>query len=107
LEIYGKNLLDNVLFDVTQQNCGCYPELKESYAELDKNGNFVQDRFHKLSEIQNKDIYNSRLDVISYLGWVYSMFLQDENFSDFDIYYYRTFLYIYNCQYDKNKKKNL
>ena len=113
LDIYGNKILNNIMFDVTQNNGGCFIELKPTYASMDKNGNFIQEKYLKLvycvSSEMYKDIYKSRLTLINYpLSWSIYKLNEDENYSEFDFSNYNFLFTIYECKYDaKYKKKSL
>ena len=112
LEIHGKSILNNILFDATQKDSGCYVELKPEYASVDKNNNFIQEKYMKLSEIKElseqlselKDsnnelnrIYKARVSVLKYpLLWS----LYDWSFKFYPDNY-KLLYYIYDIDYKK------
>jgi hypothetical protein len=113
LDIYGSKILNNIMFDVTQNNGGCFIELKPSYASMDRNGNFIQEKYSKLVNCLNSemydDIYKSRLSQINYpLSWSIFKMNDDETYSDINFANYKLLFNIYECEYDaKNKSKSL
>ena len=70
-DIFGReNVLSNVCFDVTQQDGGCFIELKPNMIQFDEAGNFFQEKYEQLTKIPNSPNYNkilrSRIDILSY-----------------------------------------
>ncbi len=63
-------LLNNVLFDVTENESGCFIEMSPELATIDSDGNFVQERFKKLVQIRSSPKYqlflNNRVTVMQY-----------------------------------------
>ncbi len=55
-------LLNNVLFDVTQKDGGCYVELNDRQASLDSNQNFIQEKYMELTNIINSPLFHSILN---------------------------------------------
>jgi hypothetical protein len=111
LEMYGRTILNTVMFDVTQSNGGCFIELKPSHAAVDKTGNFVQERYLKLAECVDSEIYNdlykSRLSVFNYpLSWaVCNKNGLEDSYSEFNFEYYKFLFFIYDCKYDSKSKE--
>lgn len=110
LDTYGNTILNNIIFDVTQEYGGCYIELKPSHVNMDKNGNFIQEKYSKLVDFVNseryKDIYKSRLSIVNYpLSWSIFKLNEDENYSEINFENYILLFTIYDCIYDDKYKK--
>jgi len=70
------DLLNNILFDVSQGEGGCYIELNEKMASTDIMGNFNQEKYSKLKVIKESLNYEKqlkyRIDNLIYpLSWEY------------------------------------
>lgn len=106
LDMYGRSILNTIIFDVSQSNGGCFIELKPNHAAVDKNGNFLQERYLKLvdcvgSEMYN-DLYKSRLSLFNYpLSWC----INGDGHSEFNFEYYKFLFFIYECRYDPKSKE--
>jgi hypothetical protein len=50
---YGERVFQNVLFDVTYDDGGCFPDL-QSVTILEKDGKFIQPKYMRLQELQGK-----------------------------------------------------
>ena len=83
-----KELLANVLFDVTQKDGGCFIDLKPSMAQTDSDGNFTQERYSKLSEHVRSPFYDqilrTRIDVLNYPLSYHYFKLSESPLYDFD-----------------------
>jgi hypothetical protein len=69
-------LLSNVCFDVTQHNGGCFIDFDPNMITLDKNINFIQEKYELLVNFPDSQYYlknlKTRIDLLSYpLVWNY------------------------------------
>lgn len=105
LDMYGRKILNNIIFDVTQNNGGCFIELKPSYAAMDKTGNFIQEKYLKLVDCVHLEsysqLYKSRLALFNYpLSWSIFKLREDENYSEFNFENLSLLFIIYECKYN-------
>ena len=110
LDMYGNQILNNIIFDVTQNNGGCFIELKPTHATIDKNGRFVQEKYLKLVDCVNSemfnDVYKKRLSSFNYpLSWCLFKMKEDETYSEFNLENYKLYFIIYECKYDPRFKQ--
>jgi hypothetical protein len=71
-----EQLISNVCFDVTQQNGGCFIDFDSNMIRLDKNMNFIQEKYELLVKFTDSRYYlknlKSRIDLLAYpLVWNY------------------------------------
>jgi len=52
------DVLNNVMFDVTQKDGGCFIEMNESHASLDPVGNFIQEKHMELTRIRQSNLFD-------------------------------------------------
>jgi hypothetical protein len=67
--IFGKQeMLNDVLFDVTQKDGGCFIQIKPSLAQVDSDNNFIHEKFSKLTSFTESELYipilKIRIDVL-------------------------------------------
>lgn len=55
------DLLNNVMFDVTQIDGGCYITMNEQQASIDSNENFIQEKYMELKNIKNSPLFKTIL----------------------------------------------
>lgn len=108
-DIYGSQILNNVMFDVSQNNGGCFIELKPSHAKVNSNNNFIQEKYLKLVDCVKSDIYkdmhNSRLSNLNYpLSWIIFNLQKDKKYSEYNFENYKELFIIYECKNDPNNK---
>jgi len=76
-DVFNHNqLLSNVCFDVTQHNGGCFIDFDPNMITLDKNINFIQEKYELLVNFPDSQYYlknlKTRIDLLSYpLVWNY------------------------------------
>jgi hypothetical protein len=108
-----QELLNNVMFDVTQKEGGCLIKLEPNLARVDESGNFYQEKFMKLIDIKRNDInthsiYQERIDHINYIiTYNYkNLYEKKKNFIPIEprkIKYYST---VYSIEYDETNLNN-
>jgi hypothetical protein len=54
-------LINNVMFDVTQKDGGCFIEMNEHQASIDSNGHFIQEKYMELVAITGSPLFKSIL----------------------------------------------
>lgn len=105
-KIFNKQLMfDNVCFDITQKNNGCYIELKPELPLTDDFGRFIPEKYLKLSQLKQshlfRDILVERINILNHpIVWTLS---KKELPAMYDVYYLHkiTFLnFIYNIEAD-------
>ncbi len=90
MNIFGRNeVMKNVIFDVTQDDGGCFISIQESMIEVDSAGDFVHEKFMRLSMLKGSQHYRkqltTRIDVLLYpITWCYIKMLEDKSFSLID-----------------------
>lgn len=55
------DLINNVMFDVTQKDGGCFIEMNELQASIDFEGNFIQEKYMELTRITDSPLFKSIL----------------------------------------------
>ena len=111
LDMYGRSILNTILLDVSQSNGGCFIELKPSHATFDKNGNFFQEKYLKLVDCIDSEMYNElykkRLSLFNYpLSWaVCNKHGVEDSYSEFNFENLRLLFFIYECKYDTKYKQ--
>lgn len=108
----SNDLLNNVLFDVTQNNGGCIIDMNHDYAICDIHNNFIQEKYLTLKNLYTMHstlltkIINIRINYLNNsILWIYKKLLIGENFKD-DMYIHMQYTqikllaYIYNINYD-------
>lgn len=70
-----QDMINNILFDVTQKDGGCFIEFEPNMVKLDSLGNFIQDRYIWLQHIHDTKIYEQilkeRIDWLCYYAITY------------------------------------
>jgi len=60
--IFNKiELLNNIMFDVTQKDGGCFVDMNEHQASLDSNGNFIQEKYMELKKMTHSPLFKTIL----------------------------------------------
>jgi hypothetical protein len=54
-------LLNDVMFDVTQKDGGCFIEMNENQASVDHDGNFIQEKYMELVKITDSPLFKAIL----------------------------------------------
>ena len=61
-DIFDKtSLLNDVMFDVTQKDGGCFIQLNKDQASVDSDGNFIQEKYLELFKITESSLFKSIL----------------------------------------------
>ena len=81
LKKYGKNILNNILFDITQNNSGCFIDTKTQVVK--RNNNFYQPKYEKLNE-ENKYLnLNNYIDIVLYhISYIIRNIKEDFSYSN-------------------------
>jgi hypothetical protein len=85
-----EELINNVCFDVTQQDGGCYIELRPDMVQLDESGNFIQEKYDLLTKHKNSPYYlkilRARIDMIAYpTVWNYVKLKESADFTQLSV----------------------
>jgi hypothetical protein len=105
--LFDRNeLLDNILFDVTEGDCGCYIELRKDQIRMVDN-KIIQEKYMRLVDMENTAKHlKPRIDNIRYpLAWCYVQYSQNPNFEmiGYDILIFLCI--VYNIQITENKNR--
>ena len=98
-------LLSNVCFDVTQHNGGCFIDFDPNMITLDKNINFIQEKYELLVNFPDSQYYlknlKTRIDLLSYpLVWNYINFKKSIDFERVLVHKIKFLAIIYKIEYD-------
>ena len=105
-DVFNHNqLLSNVCFDVTQHNGGCFIDFDPNMITLDKNINFIQEKYELLVNFYDSQYYlknlKSRIDLLSYpLVWNYINFKKSIDFERESLHKIKFLAIIYKIEYD-------
>ncbi len=107
-------LLDNVMFDVTQKDSGCFIEITPELAAVDSSNRFIQDKFYKLVKLASTSTekysqhLNERIGILQYpLSLVIGKLNESIDFdlsSVFGLNRVKNLATIYNFKYDEHSK---
>lgn len=105
LNIFGNDMMENVTFDIFESDGECFANFNPDNIIIDSNGNFHQNKFKKLTNIdKNIDKYiHERIKLISNeVSYHYLKLMVD---CTYEIKYVNQFYYmfnIYNIEFDEN-----
>ena len=106
-----QDLLNYINMDITQFEGGCRFNINNDMVKLDKNDNFLQEKFSKLSNIKNSKLFNKifkfRLDILLYPILYYHNKLCEDPTFEFDKLYInkiKLLFIIYDIEYYENVK---
>ena len=105
-DVFNHNqLLSNVCFDVTQQNGGCFIEFDPNMITVDKNINFIQEKYELLVNFTDSQYYlknlKLRIDLLLYpLVWNYINFKKSIGFERELLHKIKFLAIIYKIEYD-------
>ena len=105
-DVFNHNqLLSNVCFDVTQHNGGCFIDFDPNMITLDKNINFIQEKYELLVNFPDSQYYlknlKTRIDLLSYpLVWNYINFKKSIDFERVLVHKIKFLAIIYKIEYD-------
>lgn len=76
-------LISRVCFDVTQNDGGCFIEIRPDMCNLDKSGNFIQEKYQELVKYSKSQFYlgvlKTRIDALLYpITWNYTRLLSHD-----------------------------
>jgi len=112
LKTFNRNdILNNINMDVTQDEGGCFIKLNSDMVKLDRDGNFIQEKFINLSEIKNSENFNKifkfRIDILLYpIAFYYSKLIEspDHELDIRNLYKIYIIALIYNIDFDISLK---
>jgi hypothetical protein len=98
-------LISHVCFDVTQHNGGCFIQFDPNMISLDKNMNFIQEKYELLVNIPDSQYYlenlKIRIDLLSYpLVWNYINLKKSIDFELIGVNNIKFLAIIYKLEYD-------
>jgi len=113
IEVFGREaILPNVCFDVTQNDGGCFIEIRPDMIQLDESGNFVQEKYENLTKITNSPKYlqilKSRIDALTYpTVWNYIKLKECANFEQIFIDRVKNLALLYGQEFNPNSSHNV
>ena len=106
-------LLNNINLDITQFEGGCRFIMSNDMIKVDESGNFIQDKFLKLSNIKESKLFNKifkfRLDILLYPILFYHNKLKEDPTFQFDKLYtnkIKLLFVIYDIEYNETVKES-
>jgi hypothetical protein len=101
-----EELLNNILFDVTEGESGCYIELHKDQIKIIDN-KIIQEKYMKLVDMENVNKHiKSRIDNIRYpLAWCYVQYSQNQDFKMFGYDKLIFLCVVYNIEIIENKNR--
>jgi hypothetical protein len=105
-DIFGRDtILSNVCFDVSQHDGGCFIELRPDMIQLDESGNFVQEKYERLTKFPNSPNYlksvKSRIDILAYpTAWNYIKLKESVSFEQVFVDRVKNLATIYGLEFD-------
>lgn len=105
-ELFGREqVLSNVCFDVTQQDGGCFIELRPNMIQLDGSGNFVQEKYENLCKFPHSAKYlgilKTRIDALVYPTiWNYIKLKECANFEQVFISRVKNLALLYGLEFN-------
>jgi hypothetical protein len=113
LKTYDRNyILNHINMDVTQTNGGCRFVIKPDLIKLDEHGNFIQEKYLKLSKFKDSNLFttilNSRINILTYpIAFYYSKLIESPEYEldNMNLYNISLISIIYNIDYDPDIKE--
>lgn len=104
-----KEILNNVLFDVTQNDGGCFFDIKPSMAQVDSENNFIQERYSKLTQYTRSPFYDqilkTRIDILNYpISYYYFKLSESPVFGVNNLDRLNLWFAIYEIEWDSENK---
>jgi hypothetical protein len=101
------DMLNHVLFDVTQKDSGCFVELTETQAPIDANGNFIQEQYLELTKITQSPLFpticKDRINKVIYpISLNYSRLISEPGYSIVNRDLTQYFALLYNIPFESS-----
>jgi len=112
-EIFGReNILPNVCFDVTQQDGGCFFQIRPNMIQLDNHGNFVQEKYESLTKFTQSTKYlpilRTRIDALTYPTiWNYIKLKECANFEQVFVHRVKTLALLYGLVFNPTARHDI
>lgn len=111
-EVFGREtILPHVCFDVTQQDGGCFIELRPDMIQLDESGNFIQEKYESLTKFPHSQKYlpilKSRIDALTYPTiWNYIKLKESASFEQVFVNRVQNLAVLYGLEFNPSAKND-